>query len=572
MTGKSRLSRQSFNFKKGKQMKNPFNRIVGPDGEWRRDDDAEIPEVVDADEESQSPLSERDEFIMRCLNASVNLYGIVTAGEFCDIYNHYAKGHSASVSNPLREDEALAVGRRILDGLADEDDSGEFDALVDDAWYSMFHDDGPGEWLFIYEPLEDNLMVDCDHSIATVRGKRHFARKIAKVRADFYDVPLKVLPEKTFLDYEDPNGDEETPESKNLIRLLQKHYCLKNSDAEFEACSIIAHLRVNGASIPKALSYISEECEFQPADGDELRSLIDALSPVVSTTRIWDYRGHTQYEMFEMGKIEKLTTEKIPDYFGVMDGEDYRDGDDLLDISVGELPPAKYTGPIDFKFVKDPVERDRALFDYEGVLLVTKDFVRRVVMRELTSEERLDAAKRLGFEINPKAGAVLDLTLDMVAGDFASMMDDQHGEPAIKRVLNRKEELSKRDRAAAAYYENYRYTWLEVLAVKAGVGMKCRDLLTGEELFLMEKSFSLCDVKGMTVCAGIAPMGKVYLSLGCIHPANFDKPAAILKIVLTHLGLPTEPPIALSFADQARFAAETIRRVKANGYFSRIVT
>ena len=107
--------------------------------------------------------------------------------------------------------------------------------------------------------------------------------------------------------------------------------------------------------------------------------------------------------------------------------------------------------------------------------------------------------------------------------------------------------------------------------MKAGVGMKCHDLLTGEDLFLMERSLSLGDVKGMTVCAGIAPMGKVYLALGCIHPANFENPATILKIVLTHLGLPTETPIALSFADQARFAAETIRRINANGKFSQMI-
>ena len=86
----------------------------------------------------------------------------------------------------------------------------------------------------------------------------------------------------------------------------------------------------------------------------------------------------------------------------------------------------------------------------------------------------------------------------------------------------------------------------------------------------METSFSKGDVKGMTVCAGIAPMGSVYLVLGVIHPANFENPATILKIILTHLGLQTELPIKLSFADQARFAAETIRRINANGWFGRM--
>ena len=158
----------------------------------------------------------------------------------------------------------------------------------------------------------------------------------------------------------------------------------------------------------------------------------------------------------------------------------------------------------------------------------------------------------------------------MVAGDFGSMMDDQGGEPAIRRVLKRRDKLSEIDRAAAAYYENYRYTWLQVLAAKSGVGLKCRDLMTGEDLFLMETSFSKGDVKGTTVCAGIAPMGSVYLVLGVIHPANFENPVTILKIILTHLGLQTELPIKLSFADQARFAAETIRRINANGWFGRM--
>jgi hypothetical protein len=289
--------------------------------------------------------------------------------------------------------------------------------------------------------------------------------------------------------------------------------------------------------------------------------------------------------MYELGKVEKLSREEFPDYFGVYgkkrddyydddaDDEYYDDDDDDLcdPIDVDELPPAKFTGPVDFKFAKDAAKREKALYDYEGVRIVTREFVRHVVIPESTKEERLDAAKRLGIQIDEKSGRILDRNLDMVAGDFATMVDDQHGEPAIKRILKRKDKLeNKYDRAAAEYYENYRYTWLEVLAVKSGVGMKCRDLLTGEELFLMETSFSKGDVKGMTVCAGIAPMGSVYLSLGVIHPSNFENPSIILKIVLTHLGLQTELPIRLSFADQARFAAETIRRINANGGFDRI--
>ena len=433
-------------------MKNPFNRIVGPDGEWR-DPDA-----------GGSEFDPREEFMLRCLNAAANLRGVLTYGEFCDIYNGYASDHDAPVSKTLTEDE--------LDGFmsfvfaCEEGDGSELDKLLDvyGCNFARWRDCRTNE----------NLVVKC-----------------------------------SLLDTSDDERDANPPPTdEELDRLVD--------------------LRVAKARD------LFKEMEHPPIDE----------------------------EMF-------LAFECLDDE----DGEGDDDDDDLGEpIDIGELPPAKYTGPVDFKFVKDPVERDRMLWDYDGVRIVTREFVRHVVIPESTHEERLDAAKRLGFPIDEERGCVTDPNLDMVAGDFATMMDDQHGEPAIKRILKRKGKLENRyDRAAAEYYENYRYTWLEVLAVKSGVGMKCRDLLTGEELFLMETSFSKGDVKGMTVCAGIAPMGSVYLVLGVIHPANFENPATILKIVQTHLSLPTELPIKLSFADQARFAAETIRRIYANGRFDRIV-
>ena len=432
-------------------VKNPFNRIVGPDGEWR-DPDA-----------GGSEFDPREEFMLRCLNAAANLRGVLTYGEFCDIYNGYASGHDAPVSKTLTEDE--------LDGFmsfvfaCEEGDGSELDKLLDvyGCNFARWRDCRTNE----------NLVVKC-----------------------------------SLLDTSDDERDANPPPTdEELDRLVD--------------------LRVAKARD------LFKEMEHPPIDE----------------------------EMF-------LAFECLDDE----DGDDNDDDDDLGEpIDIGELPPAKYTGPVDFKFVKDPVERDRMLWDYDGVRIVTREFVRHVVIPESTKEERLDAARRLGFPIDEERGCLTDPNLDMVAGDFATMMDDQHGEPAIKRILKRKGKLENRyDRAAAEYYENYRYTWLEVLAVKSGIGMKCRDLLTGEELFLMETSFSKGDVKGMTVCAGIAPMGSVYLVLGVIHPANFENPSTILKIVLTHLGLQTELPIRLSFADQARFAAETIRRINANGWFGRM--
>ena len=545
-------------------MKKPFDRIVGPEGEWIDGDDSEKPEVVD-----ENGLSEREEFAFRCMNAAANLYGVVTLTEMVAIYNHYAAGHGSPISDPMGENEFLDIADALLT------------KELDDTWFSVWLDDKSGIRRVVYHDL-----AAVDHPPGEEpppdEAKRMIDKRIAETIEDFHAVDLKMPDEDVFFCYEDPMCDEDTPEAAKFAKFLKKEYHISQLDADMAVMGIQADLRVNGDTLTNALEYVRYECDFSPEDQEGVERLVDAVSPVVSTTRTWDYRGHTAREMSDLGLISRLAAEKVPDVFGLgetdndgydddYDEEDYYD--DLGDpIDIDELPPAKYTGPVDFKFVKDAAKREKAIYDYEGVRIVTREFVRHVVMHELTQKERREAAKRLGFTTDPKTGFILDANLDMVAGDFAAMMDDQHGEPAIKRILKRKDKLENEyDRAAAAYYENYRYTWLEVLAVKAGVGMKCRDLLTGEELFLMEKSLSLGDVKGMTVCAGIAPMGDVYLALGCIHPANFENPATILKIVMTHLGLPTEPPIRLSFADQARFAAETIRRINDNGKFANVV-
>ena len=442
-------------------MKNPFDRIVGPDGEWRDDEGLVKPDC--SSEAAAGRRQTREEFMLRCLNAAANLRGVLTFGEFCDIYNGYAPDHDAPVSETLTEDELYGFMSRVC--ACEEGDGSEIDELLDEygCCFARWTDYRTGERLIVKSSIIDTS--------------------------------------------EDERNADPPPTDEELDRLVDER-------------------------VAKARD-LFKEMNLPPFDEDVFLAL---------------------------------------DHYEDEDNDD-EDGNDIGDpISIEELPPAKYTGPVDFKFVKDPVERDRMLWDYDGVRVVTREFVRHVVIPESTKEERLDAAKRLGFPIDEERRCVTDTNLDMVAGDFATMMDDQHGEPAIKRILKRKDKLeNKFDRAAADYYENYRYTWLEVLAVKSGVGMKCRDLLTGEELFLMETSFSKGDVKGMTVCAGIAPMGSVYLVLGVIHPAHFENPATILKIVLTHLGLPTELPVRLSFADQAHFAAETIRRINANGKFANII-
>ena len=531
-------------------MKNPFNRIVGPDGESSDPGKGDF------------ALGEREAFALRCLNAAANLYGILTVEEFCTLYNNYAKDRAAPVSETMDVDEAEKLARSIRRKVHGNRGP-NMDKSLPESWYGVLEDCDNGEPLIVCEKIYDSPPAFKEN----MDDKR---RRVATWRDHFIDEDIKILDaDEFFANEEYAEYPENIREAADLARFIMDDFGLDEKDAEDCVFDVVSSIRENGVD-PEMIREVAEELiPGRKIEGELCDRIVERIEPVRRTTRAWRFRGRTLDEIEAEGV--DLRKYDHDDY----DDDDYDDGyddDDELEMgSIEELPPAKYTGPVDFKFVKDPVERDRALYDYDGVRAVTREFVRNVVMYELTSEERRDAARRLGFVTNSKTGKISDPTLDMVTGDFASMMDDQHGEPAIKRILKRKDKLGEYNRAAAEYYENYRYTWLEVLAVKTGVGVKCRNLLTDEELFLMEKSFSRGDVKGTTVCAGIAPMGKVYLALGCLHPANFENPAVILKIVLSHLGLPTETPIQLSLADQARFAVETIRRINANGKFSRMI-
>ena len=447
-------------------MKNPFDRIVGPGGGH----------VLDSGDGggADGALSERDEFILRCLNAAVNLYGIVTAKEVCWLYNGYAKNHDVPVSKPLSEDELHSTAMRLLRRIAEKDEGDVLDVLTDDAWFTPIYDDAEDEWLFVYESLAEEMDEPCADEFASAAVMKTILGKVKKRRARFCDVPMKILPEKAFFMYDDPMGGEETTASRSLVKFLKRECGVSKDDADFAVMNVQANLRVNGASLALALEEFADRCNYEPADEDGYQELVCKISPVVSTTRTWDYRGHTQSELVKMDVIERISKEDIPDFESLYgDGRDFDDDDEyddddsdsddeceddyLIDddgeeVRVEDLPPAKLTGPFDFKSVKDPVVRDRLLWDYEGVRLATRDFVRREVMRELTGDERRAAAKRLGFEIDPSTGFVADRNLDMVAGDFAAMMDDQSGEPAIKRILKRKAKLdSELDRAAAEY-------------------------------------------------------------------------------------------------------------------------
>ncbi len=302
-------------------MNNPFDKIVGPMGELS---------LGNKDESAAAEATpERDEFIQRCLNSAVNLYGIVTPKEVCELYNGYAKNHDAPISSPLSEDELHATVRRILQKIEEKEEKGSFDPSMEDAWCAPIYDPDAGEWLFVYEPLAEADDDEFDNEEDTAAAMQTILRNVKKRRARFSDVPMKTLPEKDFLMYEDPMGDEETTASRNLVKHIKKECCVPKDEADYTVMNIQACLRVNGATLVRALTEFTTWCDYEPLDDEEYTELIHKISPVVSTTRTWNYRGHTQSELVKMGVIGKIGEENVPDresLFG--SGSDYDDFDD----------------------------------------------------------------------------------------------------------------------------------------------------------------------------------------------------------------------------------------------------
>ena len=539
-----------------------MDRMVGPDGEWRSEDG-----------EDDRP-SEREVFIRRCLNAAVNLYGILTYPEFIDLYNGYAREHPRPISDTLTNDELQDFVVRYLDDIEEEGSESDDDLLNGpDVWFANWYS----------EKTSEDLLVQFDLTTSEIDGTprysgdvdREIDRHIAKVRSLFLDVPKKILSEREFLEYEEPMYSEATPEADEVAKFLSEEYGIDSGDAETDVWGIQGHLRFNGATQTLILEYIRDNCDYAPENWDAMERLIRATGPLVGVTRTWYFRGHTGSELAKLGLLPRVGREDIYDVFGLDDDDDVScerdedgfggDDDHGEPIRLEDLPPAEYTGPIDFKFVKDAAKRERKLFEYEGVRIVTDDFVRRVVMRELKPAETADAAKLLGIRLDGEPLAVRQRVED-IASSFSVMVDSRLGEPVIRRIEKRRDELvDDIDRRALDYFMNARFTWLEILAVRSGVGYKCRDLLTGEELFLMSKSVAAGDVRGAVIFTPVSPMGDVYLSLGVVQPVLFSEPQAVLKSVIDDLKIPDERPIRLSPDDHVRFVTETIRRILEHG-------
>lgn len=222
-------------------------------------------------------LTAREDFARRCLNAAVNLYGIVTMDEFVSLYNGYAKNHAVPVSDPMTVSELNELVDRLLTLSIPEDASAE--AILDepDVLFSMWQAKTGEPRVIVYYGL---VAADPSDDRFEAEKVREIDDGIRAVFASFRKLDLAVLPEDVFLGYENLIFDEVTKASRVFEKFIRKEYRLEKDEAEIDTRDIQTKMRFNGATILKiVLTHLGlpTECPVRLGVSDQARFAAETI-------------------------------------------------------------------------------------------------------------------------------------------------------------------------------------------------------------------------------------------------------------------------------------------------------
>lgn len=214
--------------------------------------------------------------------------------------------------------------------------------------------------------------------------------------------------------------------------------------------------------------------------------------------------------------------------------------------------------------------RDLMLRRYANARRQRDKFVEDRVKPLVTDQRLASAASRLRLDWKNKNFFSETVAFGLI--EFATMYDDSDGFVPVDRAIETtKRGLDPDYDAAIEMLSNLRYTWSKVLDVKPGCGLKCRDLLTGGDFFLLERNLSRGPVgKDFIIVSGVMPVGDCFMHTGYSLPLPDDKDDPLEKILdsaLEELGYPrkrgmfggaSREPVHLTRAQTAKLASSTI--------------
>lgn len=215
----------------------------------------------------------------------------------------------------------------------------------------------------------------------------------------------------------------------------------------------------------------------------------------------------------------------------------------------------------DFTWVKDAARRKAVLKDYLELRELMESEIDNI--QKFYGEEELRAIGRELGILNKDGVLVFRSETEMaVMTDYALFIGAPGGKgPVIDRwnaaAGKNEDESLRRFRDANA---RYRYTWLLPVASKAGFGVRCRDVLLGEEIFLVDRNMSsLPNFLKMGLMTMLIPCGDCWMTTGAGLPFAAAGVEKALEYVWGKAKLGDPRPRPLDRKEQSRFAAESVK-------------
>lgn len=227
-----------------------------------------------------------------------------------------------------------------------------------------------------------------------------------------------------------------------------------------------------------------------------------------------------------------------------------------------------------FDWVKNAETRDSVMAEYQRIRnAMQSDSVDKARSKLLKGYDIVHAARTIGIDVvdDKKTGKPCIMFDDeeqmSVLFDFAVMFDAGKNRPLrlefAERYANSDDDAL---RTMAGFYANYTYAWLRPLRAKANFGVHCEDVLSGNEVFLVDRGFSqtLRQIPGMGLFTGLHPFADP--SLGCVMTGGAGLPVSlngiemVLEKLLSALRIDKQPPLSLDEKELSRFVAASINQ------------
>ena len=622
-------------------------------------------------------LSAREEFALRCLNAAVNLYGALTYDEFVNLYNRYAADKLPEIAAEMTATELPDLIERLQRAAEIDYESDDDRDVADDkpnVWFSMWVIEDETEQFVVNDDL--TCTDDCEDSFDDKKIDEIIDKRINHVRERRLSIPLKILDEKEFLEYEEPTYNQDSPEIDKFIDYVSDDFKLARKSVEFDVMEIRSHIRSHGATVTNALEGVSETCLCCPQDWDEFEELIREISSIVGVTRTWYYRGHTAQELAKLNLLPHLEQEKIPDVFGIDSRDDDMDSVDIDEANIADaiqkmktdvasgfnmiaetleqnlakarelvfstgdgasrkiaegadivrklaedrdllgawqlmleahekrIGPFKtnkfrrqakaaierlsvysdwlkeFDGPAapdriwpDFSRLLDCGKDDKVLKDYDRLRRVAGEYSDSKCARLADAKDLRLVSEVLDVEGNGVDSDFVSAKVEIIVFDFCEfLMRAANRPPAVFEYIRKKErggDVDDSERELFACWKGFRFVIMKLLKQFPGFGVHCRDLLSGKELFVVDRGMSnLPGGEKLCMATGVFPFGEAFMTTGTGLPLLADGIEHILDMMLTFVQ--ASRPVELDRHRRAQFAAFVYRTVLSAGVHKKV--